>query len=484
MRILHKVFLTVFLTAGITLIVMAILFQWSLGRGFLAYINDGHKERVVEIADTLSELYVENGENWDWIQQPRVWRDISAQKSAGTDRDKRGDRRRPPRKSDDGSKGDRRKPPPKPPRPLNAFEPGPRLNLYDQQYQKLRGASKKFNSNHYSQAIEVNGTTVGWLTLAPLRNVGADRDLNFLRQQSLEFFAIALVTLLSAALLAIFLSRHMTRPLDKLAGGIAKLVAGDYDSRVNASGKDEIASLSDDVDHLAHTLQDNRAARQRWMADVSHELRTPLAILKSELEAVHDGVRPFEAATIDSLMAEVGRLNKLVDDLHQLSLSDAGALTYEMKTVELSAVLQRASEPLLKLFDERQLSVGIEIESDDDLNIRGDAQRLIQLFTNLLQNSLQYTDAGGEVKIKLDRHERHARLVIADTAPSVDVDACQRLFDRLYRVEQSRNRRKGGSGLGLSICKSIVDAHNGEIVAAPSEIGGLQVSVRFPVINS
>lgn len=493
MRILHKIFLTVFLTAGITLIVMAILFQWSLGRGFLAYINDGHKEHVTELADTLAEQYVANGENWDWIQRARVWRELTTTNPRPDRRGKRDEQRHlrdrpdgkgPPRPGGRGRERDRPQPPPGPKGPRNTFEPGPRLSLYDHNYLHIRGATKRFNSNHFSQAIEVDDTTVGWITLAPLRNVGATRDLNFLRQQSSEFFAIALVTLLSAALLAIFLSRHMTRPLDNLAGGIAKLVAGDYNSRVNASGRDEIASLSDDVDHLAYTLEDNRVARQRWMADVSHELRTPLAILKSELEAVHDGVRPFEAATIDSLMTEVARLNKLVDDLHQLSLSDAGALTYEMKTVDIGDVVQSAAEPVLKLFDQKQLTVSIETETDEDLNIRGDAQRLTQLITNLLQNSLHYTDAGGAVQIKLDRHDRHARLVVADTAPSVDTDACERLFDRLYRVEQSRNRRKGGSGLGLSICKSIVDAHNGEIVAAPSEIGGLQISIQFPLTNS
>lgn len=337
----------------------------------------------------------------------------------------------------------------------------------------LWAARDRYRGNASAKPLTWGGGTVGWLTVDPIKQVSAVRDVSFLRQQSSAFTTIAIALLLGAALLAILLARHLSRPLGAVTSVVKRLAEGDYGSRVAARGKDEITELSQNIDTLARTLDDNQHARQRWIADISHELRTPLAIMRGELESLQDGVRPVDSLSIDSLHAEIIRLGKLVNDLHELSLSDIGALTYQMQPIDLGEVLDEAVELFHQRLASRDLALEYSRDAGEQWPINGDRQRLLQLFTNLLENSLRYTDAGGRIIIRLKRYGRRAVIEIADTTPTVSMEECDKLFDRLYRVDPSRTRAQGGSGLGLSICKNIADAHNAVIKAAPSELGGI-----------
>jgi two-component system sensor histidine kinase BaeS len=248
-------------------------------------------------------------------------------------------------------------------------------------------------------------------------------------------------------------------------------------------GNDELGQLAEDFNTLALTLEQNRSARQQWIADISHELRTPLAILQGELEAVQDGVRPLNADTLDSLHTEVIHLNTLVNDLHELSMSDLGALVYEKEQIDIAGVLEQSVDMHRPLAAKHQISVHLNIESshpDKEISMLGDEDRLMQLFDNLLQNTCRYTDPGGELHIVVKESTDQVRIEWFDSAPGVKEADLQHLFDRLYRVEASRNRAKGGSGLGLTICQNIVHAHEGTITASPSPLGGLKLTIIFP----
>jgi two-component system sensor histidine kinase BaeS len=216
------------------------------------------------------------------------------------------------------------------------------------------------------------------------------------------------------------------------------------------------------------------------MADVSHELRTPIAILKGELEAIEDGVRPADAETIRSLQAEVARLGKLVDDIHDLSLADVGGLAFRFENVDLEPLLHEVVDAARSALEARRLRIEISAPVNEVV-VRADPQRLRQLFTNLLANTMRYTHEGGRVRVALRRSENRAIVDWEDSEPGVPVDALPKLFDRFFRVEHSRSRESGGSGLGLAICKSIVDAHGGSIVARASELGGVLVQVQLPM---
>jgi len=222
--------------------------------------------------------------------------------------------------------------------------------------------------------------------------------------------------------------------------------------------------------------------RRDFIADISHELRTPLGVLNGELEAVEDGVRPLDAATVGSLHAEVHTLNKLVSDLYDLSLSDAGALTYRKADVDVAELLQATADRLRDRFASRGLALSATLPRKAAM-VFGDERRLQQLIDNLCENSLRYTDAGGRLEIVLQADASRVTLAFSDTAPGVPDDALPRLFERFFRVDPSRNRAHGGAGLGLAICRNIAIAHDGTLSVAPSPLGGLRLVLTLPLAS-
>ena len=327
--------------------------------------------------------------------------------------------------------------------------------------------------------IVVDGGTVGWIARAPLRRLSSAAEVSFQQEQLRASWLTAALALALAAGLAVVLGRAFVTPVKRLADATHRLAAGNYATRVPVDTPDELGRLAADFNRLAETLERNETLRRRFMADVSHELRTPLAVLSAELEALEDGVRPLTRESLASLRGEVNALGKLVGDLNQLALADVGALAYRKQTVNVVPLVQQALESYRERFAERGLAV--ETALAGDARIFGDADRLVQLFRNLLENSARYTDPGGRVQIALRREDGRAILDFDDAAPGVPAASLPHLFERFYRVDASRSRADGGAGLGLAICSSIAAAHGGEIAAAPSPLGGLRVRVALPL---
>ena len=215
---------------------------------------------------------------------------------------------------------------------------------------------------------------------------------------------------------------------------------------------------------------------------MAHELRTPLSIIRGELEAVSDGVRPLDETSLASIREEVNHLNTLVDDLHHLALSDSGALAYHMNPVNLAALLQTSLDSVLHRAEEKGIEVQLHLP-EEPVMVSGDDQRLRQLFRILLDNAVLYTDAPGSIEVSLGAEGKEIGLQISDSPPGVPEAECEQLFDRLYRRESSRNRNSGGSGLGLAIARNIAIAHGGSINAGPSQLGGLSVQLKMPVLS-
>jgi two-component system sensor histidine kinase BaeS len=256
------------------------------------------------------------------------------------------------------------------------------------------------------------------------------------------------------------------------------LTNGDYSVRNQVRGSDEIATLGRQVNRLAETLQANEGARRRWTADIAHELRTPITILQGELEAARDGIRPNNAATLDSLREEVLHLSRLVDDLQTLALADAGALNLKLAETDVVIVLQQVLDSL----QERMQKAGLTLHSSlpEKLIVQADGQKLRQLMLNLLENSCRYTDSGGRIDVTLSACAPGFELSIEDSAPGLSADQCAQVLERFYRAESSRGRAGGGSGLGLAICREIVQAHGGDISVTPGTLGGLAIRIHLP----
>jgi two-component system sensor histidine kinase BaeS len=277
------------------------------------------------------------------------------------------------------------------------------------------------------------------------------------------------------------LARQLIRPIRRLATAANKLASGDYDTRIKVASHDELGELAVDFNKLSETLKKNEGLRRQWITDISHELRTPLAVLRGEIEAMQDGIRSPDMDRLRSLHVEVLSLTKLVDDLYGLSLSDMGALTYKLAPLELGAVIEEVVNAFETRFRKKNITLKIKQSLNGPLTVNGDVEALHQLFTNLAENSYRYTDTGGQCEIDIDAEGNRVIVEVRDSAPGVPEDALPNLFERLYRVDTSRSRALGGSGLGLSICKNLVEAHSGEISVHESPLGGLTVRVSMPM---
>ncbi len=307
-------------------------------------------------------------------------------------------------------------------------------------------------------------------------------DNEFVKRQQDHFFMMTLVGVIIAAICAIPLSHLLTQRVKALVRHVQQLSLGRYSERVSTRGQDEIATLGEHLNHLSHTLEQSEQTRKRWVADISHELRTPLAVLKADLEALEDGVRKFDNKAIARLQKHAERLNRLVNDLYELSLTDIGALSYRKQDCELNELLGDLNHAIEGKFAQTGLDYQHNICSEP-LQILADPQRLQQLFLNLINNSINYTNSPGQVSLSLRKEGEQALIEIEDSAPGVEESLHEKLFERLYRAESSRSRETGGAGLGLSICKNIVEAHQGSIHIGSSHLGGLKVSIRLPLLQ-
>ena len=334
------------------------------------------------------------------------------------------------------------------------------------------------NERFILSPINYEDKQVGTLALLISERLYEAIDIAFARSnnQTLRFSAIA--GLLFAAIISLILTMNITGPIRKLGRGTRSLISGEFKTRVSIKNRDELGKLSRDFNILAKTLDKNAESQKQWLADISHELRTPIAILKSELEAVEDGIREFDKETLQSLTHEVKRISNLVNDLYELTLADLGAMKYQIREMDIETCL----EEVIESYRDRLESSGIELsKSIQGVGvILGDAYRLEQLFTNLIENTLRYTDTPGKLDIQLTEEKNSILIVFNDTAPSVEAEVIDKIFDRFFREELSRSREKGGAGLGLAICHEIVEAHSGQISALQSDLGGLSIQISLP----
>ena len=325
------------------------------------------------------------------------------------------------------------------------------------------------NDRFILSPINFENEQIGTLALIISERLYEEIDLAFARSnnQTLRFSAIA--GLLFAAIISLVLTMNITGPIRKLGRGTRSLISGEFKTRVSIQNRDELGKLSRDFNILAKTLDKNSESQKQWLADISHELRTPIAILKSELEAVEDGIREFDKETLQSLTHEVKRINSLVNDLYELTLADLGAMKYQMREMNVVSCLKEVIESYQDRLETSEIEIKELINSDGAL--LGDSYRLEQLFTNLIENTLRYTDSPGKLEIHLTEDAEDILITFSDSSPGVDPDVIDKIFDRFFREELSRSREKGGAGLGLAICHEIVEAHSGKIKATSSEHG-------------
>jgi len=244
--------------------------------------------------------------------------------------------------------------------------------------------------------------------------------------------------------------------------------------------KQQVANSHKIAIERASMMEDLIDKKNQLLADVSHELSTPLTVLKLQVESLKDDLEDDVHATYNSLENKITDIEHLIDDISQLTQSDIGALQLNLQPFELNNTLDFWEKELTLFVNKNKLNFEIIRDLPNKFIVNFDRDRIKQIFINLLTNSIKYTDKPGQVKLLATTKNNILYLSIEDSAPSVldkDLDA---IFERLYRVESSRNRETGGSGLGLAICKSLIEEHNGKIYAQHSYLGGLKVVMELP----
>ena len=475
LSIRFKLFLVLLLATSCVVSGMYAFMLWSLERGFMGFVEARQEQRIEALVERLAEHY-RSARGWDRLQHNRrLWTKILF-----NDFSERRFRHKRWLHPESHQPPDLWPPHPPPPEEHERHVPFPfRVMLLDSDKSMIFGRpeQKRKLSLH---PIEVDGNTVGYLGILPGPALNELVEIQFLERQGNSFVIIALVMVAFSAALALPLASTLVRPLKRITAASKLLALGHYDTRVPVQSDDELGRLARDFNELAKALEKTEQNRRQWVADISHELRTPLSVLRGELEALQDGVRPLGQPAVDSLYADVMRLSRLVDDLYQLSMADLGALSYRKDWVDVVEILQNDLAALSAEFSRREIRVVVENRLPAALNLYGDPDRLSQLFRNLLTNSARYTEVGGILAIRIETQEGKLVMDFLDSAPGVPESELPRLFERFYRVEVSRNRDLGGAGLGLALCREIVEAHNGSISAFASPLGGLGIRIELP----
>ncbi|WP_320821852.1 ATP-binding protein [Reinekea sp.] len=465
-----KLFILLVLANALMVAVLLTLNALTFSHSFSSYVAQQESRKLAPLIDNIATSYDEQG-NWDWLRPDSArWLNTLRQSFAPGELNRM-----------DRMNNNKRPNPP----PRNGYLE--RLRIKDSENQIVLGRRNGMANTIWLE-IESHqtGELVGFLGFEPSARLDAQFDQLFRSRLKGQVLAIGLVAIAIAALLALPFSGWLVKPIRRLNKALRQLTGGDLLVSVAAGRNDELGQLAAEFNRLAGVLNQNHQDRQHWVSDIAHELRTPVAVLMADIEAAQDGVRQVDATWLHAMHGHSDRLNRLINDLHQLSQSDAGALNYRFEVLDLAELTGETIGQYRASCQQQHIDVDWQMP-DRPVWVRGDDKRLVQLLTNLLHNSLRYTDGSldrpGRLRVRLASVAGHSELIWEDSNPGVGPDDLAKLFDRLYRVDESRSRASGGSGLGLAIVKNIIEAHDARIEASCSPLGGLRLLIQFTTVQ-
>lgn len=293
----------------------------------------------------------------------------------------------------------------------------------------------------------------------------------------------ALAAMIIAIALSLFFSRSVIAPVRAMSLATQRIADGRYEERVQVRGEDELAQLGMRFNQMAEKLSEVESMRRRLIGDVSHELRTPLTAIKGSMEGLMDGILPAAHETYQEIYAEADRLNRLVDDLQELSRVEARAYELEIRPVDVSSLVRTVTKRLAPRFGSKRISLDLDLAPDLP-RVLADEDRAVQILTNLTGNALQYTPENGKVTISAKRTNYEVQISVRDTGLGIPPEHLSHIFDRFYRVDKSRSRQSGGgSGIGLTIARALVEAHGGRIWVE-SDGEGQGSTFTFTLLNA
>jgi two-component system sensor histidine kinase BaeS len=352
-----------------------------------------------------------------------------------------------------------------------------RISLLDSEKNTIIQASIK-TEKFFFQAITYEGVNIAWLKFGVLDFESNMATAYYLERQLSIIYWLGVIAVFAAALCSFYLSRAITAPIKKVSQGARELARRNFDLKIDINTNDELQDLAENFNKIAKELSRYEVRQKQWIMDISHELRTPLTILQGEFEAINDGVSTYDKKMLLSLKEEVLHISRLVNDLHELSVTDTLEFDYQNDDVDIYLLITNYLARYQNKLSSSGLSLHYDLEAAKVI-IPGDVYRLAQVFKNILDNSVHYIEKPGHLWIEAEQVDNKLYLKIHDSGPGVSDDAITKIFDRLYRFEHPIKRRTAGAGVGLAICKNIINAHGGNIFASHSPKGGLCINIEL-----
>jgi signal transduction histidine kinase len=330
-----------------------------------------------------------------------------------------------------------------------------------------------------SYPIEFDGQVRGTLSVFLVRN---DFWITVLARLREFLILVGIVGGAVGIIFGVHMSRSLTAPLERLAAAAQAIGRRDLRQRVDLKGSREIVAVATAFNEMAEGLEKAESLRRNLVADVAHELRTPLSVLQGNLLAILDGVYPLDTAEIAGLYNQTDVLNRLVNDLHDLSLADARQLPLKMQETDVSQLLNNVVAAFGPTAEAASVHLELDIAPDLPCAVL-DPLRLTQVLDNLLGNALRHTPAGGMVSLRASVCDAHLQLMVKDTGEGITTEHLPHVFERFYRTNRGRSRATGGVGLGLAIVRAIVESHGGQVTVASDGIAGrgTTFTARFPL---
>ena len=500
MKIQNKLFLFLFGFSLVLVTILVLLMQWSIGKGMVEYVASKEIETLKPVVSKLSQEYQTNNSWHSMDGQHRKLRHLISKQLEGSDFEPTERQLQRPPEHRQLDKPNTMLPPlrqNRPPPHREDFNRGPPPPRKGEGQYALLNIDEKLVAGNYIEALEytktaikVNDVIVGFFAVSKRNRLTQGYAVDFVEQQQHYLWLISLLVMILVALVTFPLTRHIVEPIKLIAQGMHKLTQGDYNQSIELNRQDELSELSRDYNELALTLAENDSARKRWLANISHELRTPVAILRGELEAMLDKVRPLTPNNIASANDEVKHLQRLIDDLNLLTSTDVGGMGYRKQHEDLVILIQSEADKYHGYLADAGIILTLNFSAQEAI-VFADNNRLVQLFENIINNCIKYSSATQlNISVTVDtlidklteKNKNIVMITFEDDGVGVEESHLAHLFEHLYRVEDSRNRKTGGSGLGLSICRHIVIAHQGTITAQKASLGGLAVIITLPLV--
>jgi two-component system, OmpR family, sensor histidine kinase BaeS len=449
MRSISTKLILAFLSIGIVSVAIIVLTaRWNTRAEFIRFLSD---ETQSEILADLAEYHLTNG-SWNRVESILVKR-MGTQAGMGP-----------------GSHMRRTQ-------PFVLIDENGVVIASNDKYRR----GERINRSEFADGTPIleDGEVIGILVPIGTTYVGLPRELEFIERINRTLLFGALIGSAIALFLGVFLSRTLTRPIRELTRATHAVSEGDLSQQVPVRSDDELGELAQAFNKMSAQLSRSVNTRRQMTADIAHELRTPLSLILGHAEAVHDGVLPPTRENFEIIREEAARLEHLVNDLRTLSLADAGELSIQLQTVEPQRFIYEVSSLYQIQAQKKNISFVLDIAPDLP-EIEVDPGRMTQVLTNILDNAIRHTSENGRILLAAKQVDDMVELSVQDSGPGLNIEDVDRIFERFYRSDASRQREEGGSGLGLAIAKSIVQAHGGQ-VSAESEAGnGLKIIISLP----